>query len=149
MKKVIFFGLIISLMILSCAKQESKFPQGVWQLVQTQTVGNGVTIVGFPVNWSGSMIKMWSEKHWTNVDKSIRYYTMRKDMYAGGTYTLEGNQYEEQILYHNNKDYEGRISANMTLELRNDTLIQSYHPLGSDGHVVESVSNIEKYIRLE
>jgi hypothetical protein len=67
MKKVIFFGLIISLLIISCAKQESKFPQGAWQLVQTQREVNGITEVRFPVTWSGSMIKMWSEKNWSNI----------------------------------------------------------------------------------
>lgn len=146
MKKTLFLGLIISLIIVSCAKQESKFPQGAWQLVQTQSVANGKAEVRFPIIWTGSQIKMWSEKHFMFVGRWNKD-TLHGDMYGGGTYTLEGNQYEEYVLYHNFKAFEGQ-KVPMSLELRNDTLIQTFHPVDSTGKQVENIL-VEKYIRLK
>jgi hypothetical protein len=148
MKKNLFFSMIISLLIVSCTQQESKFPQGAWNLVQTQTITDGKVEIGFPVAWTGSLVKMWSEKNWSNIGKWVED-TLSGDIYAGGTYTLEGNQYEEYIVCHSAKQYEGRKSTNMVLELKNDILILSYHPFDSTGKQIENISSLEKYIRLK
>jgi len=143
MKKVFFFGLIISLMILSCAKQESKFPQGTWEKVQTLRVVDGNAEVRFPVTYTGFQIKMWTETNWMFIQ---RYYrdTITTIDYGTGTYTLDGNQYEEDILYLGNEIYDGTINKNMTMELKNDTLYQSYHPLMANGQQPDSVTACSK-----
>ena len=152
MKKVLFFGLIISLVIISCVKQENKFPQGAWEMVQVQRVANGKSRVTFPTDANRgklTQIKMWSEKNWMFYGKRDRD-TAIIDLYGGGTYTLDGTQYEENIYIHNAKEYEGRISKNMTMELVNDTLVMSYHPIrASDMQVVDTVAYFEKYIQLK
>ena len=152
MKKVIFLILFIALIIGSCTKQKNKFPQGAWQLVQLQNVDEGGKL---ETTWSipnssikGSQIKIWSERHFlfgssgTYPLKSGRDTTVVGG--GGGTFTLVGTQYEETSLFHSNPVYRDRQLKNMKLELRNDTLIQTYHSLNND-----KVEVIEKYTRME
>jgi hypothetical protein len=149
MKNLILLFSISLMLIFGCAKKETvKFPQGAWQLVQTQTITDGKVDEGFPVTWGGSLIKMWTEKNWSNIGK-WKQDTLSGDLYAGGTYTLEGNKYEENILYHATKQYEGKISTNMGLELKNDTLILTYHPIDTAGVANNSIDEIEKYVRIK
>jgi hypothetical protein len=148
MKKVVSFSLIVILIVLSCTKQASKFPQGAWQLLQVQNEINGKKEVTFPVaTMTGSQIKMWSEKHWCIIGEWTED-TLKGDIYGGGTYTIDGNQYNETVMYHNGKVYIGK-TLKMTLELKNDTLIQIYQPVDSTGRQIEKTSSIEKYTRLK
>jgi hypothetical protein len=152
MKKILLFNIIISLIIVSCSQEPIKFPLGAWSLVQIQRVTNGKTVVTFPTEKNKektTQMKMYSEKNWMFVGKSDRD-TVVVDVYGGGTYTLEGIQYEENIIYHYGKQWVGRVSKNMTMELVNDTLVQSYHPISAiDGLPVDSITNIQKYVRLK
>jgi hypothetical protein len=148
MKKVIFLSLVIALIIGSCAEQESKFPQGAWQLVQIQRIANGKTRVTFPTATNkGTSIKMWSEKHYSVLGNRDRD-TLIVDLYTGGTYKLEGIQYEEDVMYAKDKPYIGK-NIKMSMELRNDTLLQSYNPVNTKGQFVDTVRYVEKYIRLK
>jgi hypothetical protein len=147
MKKTIFSALIITLIIASCVRKENTFPQGAWQIVQTQSVVDGKKEVTYPVPARTlSEFKMWSEKNFMFVGV-WNEDTLRGDNYGGGTYTIEENQYVETVMYHYNKAYIGKI-LKMTLELRNDTLIQIYQPVDSTGRLIENRSSVEKFIRL-
>ena len=146
MKKTIFLTLIIALIIGGCTQQVSKLPQGAWQYVQSQRVINDSVVNMFPVKYSGSDIKMWSEKHFLVVGR-FKIDTTFMDNYVGGTYKLEGNRYEESILYHVNKNAVG-LKVKMLLELKNDTLIQTF-PVDDKGIPVKGGYYIEKYIRLK
>jgi hypothetical protein len=152
MKKTLVFSIILALVILSCKQEPFKFPIGAWSLVQTQRTTNGKTVVTFPTEANKgktTQLKMYSEKNWSFVGKSLRD-TIIADVYGGGTYTLEGSIYEETIMYHYGKQWIGRVSKNMTLELVNDTLVQTYHPISAvDGQPVDSITNIQKYVRLK
>jgi hypothetical protein len=146
MKKTIFLCLIIALIIGGCTQQVSKLPQGAWQLVQSQRVINDSIVKMFPVKYSGSDIKMWSEKNFLVVGR-LKIDTTFIDNYVGGTYKLEGNRYEESILYHVNKKAIGQ-TVKMLLELKNDTLIQTY-PVDDSGQLIKGGYYIEKYTRLK
>jgi hypothetical protein len=146
MKKILFLSLIISLIIGSCTQQGNKLPQGAWQFIQSQAIIKDSVMNMFPVKYSGSDIKMWSENHFLSVGQ-IKMDTTFMDIYVGGTYKLEGNRYEESILYHVNKKAVGQ-KVKMLLELRNDTLIQTY-PVDDNGLPIKSGYSIEKYIRLK
>ncbi|MCK7536062.1 MAG: hypothetical protein MZV63_36295 [Marinilabiliales bacterium] len=151
MKKLILLFLIIPVIIISCSQEQPKFQIGAWKLVQTQRVTNGKVVVTFPTDLNkevNSQLKMYSEKNWMFVGKSLRD-TVVADVYGGGTYTLEGTKYEETIMYHYGKQWVGRTSKNMTMEFVSDTLVQSYHPISAvDGQAVDSITNIQKYVRL-
>jgi hypothetical protein len=146
MKKTIFLCLIIALIIGSCTQQLSKLPQGAWQLVQSQRVINDSIVNMFPVKYSGSDIKMWSERNFLVVGQ-LKMDTTLIDNYVGGTYKLDGKKYEESILYHVNKKVIGQ-TVKMLLELKNDTLIQTY-PVDDNGIPFKGSYYIEKYIRLK
>jgi uncharacterized membrane protein len=148
MKKVIFLSLVIVLIIGSCVQQENKVPQGAWKLVQSQattkdSLGNVVSINYHPV-----FTKMWSEKNFSFIGQ-WKQDTIIRDFYGGGTYKLEGNRYEETEIYHWSKPktvLNNRIK--MSLELRNDTLIQIY-PVDDNGQIDKTNCYVEKYIRLK
>ena len=101
----------------------------------------------FPGDYSGSDMKMWSKDHFVFVGL-FKNDTTTRNNYGGGTYKLKGNRYEEYILYHANKVAVGK-NVKMILELKNDTLFQTY-PVDENGKI-DSVSYyyIEKYVRLK
>ena len=76
--------LIISLIISSCANQESNFPQGAWKNVQFQAVS--VDSLGNKAikNYDIDFVKMWSEKkfsfvgHW-NQDTIVKDFYQNWD----------------------------------------------------------------------
>jgi hypothetical protein len=67
--------------------------------------------------------------------------------YGVGTYTVNGNIYEEDILYHFDASYEGHKNK-IRLEIRNDTLFHIF-PVDDKGKPSQSIYWIEKYVRLE
>ena len=148
MEKITFLSLVISLIIGSCAKQESKFPQGAWknvlsQMIKTDSSGK-VTSVDYPVVFT----KMWSEKNFSFIGQ-YKQDTIMRDFYGGGTYELKGNRYDEFEIYHFSKPGSVlNIHNKMLLELRNDTLIQSY-PVDDNGQGIKKNYYVEKYIRLK
>lgn len=96
-----------------------------------------------------SGIKMWSDSYYVCVyrftsDTSYEY------SYSGGTYKLEGNKYEETVIYHDKIDIPEMVGLKemMLLEIRNDTLIQTY-PVDENGKLLKSHTFIEKYVRLD
>ncbi|HLF34340.1 MAG TPA: hypothetical protein VI583_08885 [Cyclobacteriaceae bacterium] len=147
MKKSIFSGLMILFLLSNCARQETTYPQGAWKLIQAQSIENGKVTTTYPGILIGNEYKMWSEKNFMFVGR-WEEDTIITDNYGYGTYTLEGNEYEETVLYHFVNNYQGK-SLKMTLELKNDTLIQVYHPVDSIGRQSENVSSVEKYIRMK
>ena len=58
MKKLVFIGLIISMIIGGCAYEETTQIEGAWQLVYGKWRSSGET---FPGQITGSGIKMWSK----------------------------------------------------------------------------------------
>jgi hypothetical protein len=148
MKKTLFLSLIISLIILSCANQENKFPQGAWKNVQFQ--GVSIDSLGNKLikNYDINVVKMWSEKNFSFIGQ-WKQDTIIRDFYGGGTYKLEGNRYEENVLYHFSKP--GTV-LNYTLkaliELKNDTLIQT-SPVDDNGQINKNKYSIEKYVQLK
>ena len=91
-------------------------------------------------------MKIWTKNHFIfvglyNLDSTII------NSYGGGTYKLEGNRYEENILYHTYPNFVGK-KINMLLEVKNDTLTQTW-PVNEDGEIDKHNYEIEKYIRAE
>jgi hypothetical protein len=67
------------------------------------------------------------------------------DNYGGGTYTLKGDRYEENVLYAGKAIMNRKVK--MIQEIKNDTLIQKW-PADENWKLGEKYS-IEKYIRLK
>jgi hypothetical protein len=147
MKKAICLSLVIILITGSCSQVKKSPIEGAWQLIETQSVTNGKTETSYPGVLIGKEFKTWSEKNFMFVGRWTEN-SIVTDNYGFGTYTLQGNDYEETIQYHFNKPYEGQ-TIKMKLELRNDTVFQIYHRLDTAGKPDEKVYSVEKYIRLK
>ncbi len=146
MKHIASTCLCIVLMIGSCSRPGSEFPRGAWQLVQVLSVSGNKAVKYFPASLPGSDIKMWSEGHFMFVGR-FQNDTSFTDNFGGGRYTLDGNRYEEEIIYHSDKNYIG-AKVKMLLQLKNDTLFQFY-PVNEIGEPNKLRYYIEKYVRLD
>lgn len=147
MKKAIYLSLVIILISGSCTQEKRSPIEGAWQLIETQSVENGNKETTYPGVLVGKEFKTWSAKNFMFVGRWTENSVIT-DNYGFGTYILDGNNYEETILYHFNKPYEGQ-TIKMKLELRNDTVFQVYHRLDTAGKPDEKVYSVEKYVRMK
>lgn len=136
---------VIILLLAACSSNRG--PQGAWQLIRSESIENGKTTVKYPGKMVGSEFKFWSEKNFVFIGR-WKHDTVATDNYGFGEYTLNGKRYEETVLQHFRKGYQGQ-KMRMTLELINDTLVQVYHPVDSIGKQVVEISTVEKYVRLK
>lgn len=144
MKKIAFFSLIIWLIIPACSKQNNKLLLGAWKMVQMQRIDAGKVTNYFSDRYTVNQTKMWSENRFMFVGK-YEIDTLTTYRYGVGTYTLIGNIYEEDILYHFVESYEG-YKNRIWLEIRNDTLLHIF-PVDENGKPDQSRHWIEKYVR--
>jgi hypothetical protein len=144
MKKLIFFGLIIFVTTGSYA-QGNKFPlEGTWRCVSMGT--QKITDSSFPAMIKNGNIKTFSKEYFTFVGH-FDTDTVSPDVYGAGTYTLNGNKYEEHIMFHNVKSLiDLRFKA--IDEIRNDTLFHCYNNSADSWDLGKSY-NTEKYVRLK
>ena len=149
MKAKIIFGLMISFLIFSCSPNEKQHRKidGAWSLVYYKTVAKD-TVVGRYVGKDviGSQVKVWSQNHFVFVGR-FKVGTKEMDNYGGGTYTLQGSQYIETILYHKNHQWVG-TQPKMLIEIKKDTLYQTW-PVNDMWQIDKSNYTIEKYVRLK
>jgi hypothetical protein len=145
MKKVIFLGLVIALIIGSCA-QENKSPiEGAWQMI-SGIYTTPDTVIKYPVNINAKHMKIISERYFstvwqdTTIDKSDWWYAG----FNGGTYTFADGIYTEEEMYFMSPPNIGSKPA-FKAEIKNDTLVLTYiFEKPKDGY-----SNVEKWKRLE
>lgn len=115
-------------------------------MFQMQMVeGNNVTNY-FSDRYKVSQTKMWSENRFIFVGK-YEVDTLTTYRYGVGTYTLNGNIYVEDILYHFDESYEGRKNQ-IWLEYRNDTLLHIF-PVDDLGKPNPVRHWVEKYVRVK
>jgi hypothetical protein len=147
MKKVIFLSLVIVLIIGGCAQEKKSPIEGIWKLTYGKwynwNPGDTLTYQ-FPGNMAIYHVKIFSKGNFTFVGH-YSLDTLTHDNYGGGTYTLEGDRYEENVLYAGKSIVNRKIR--MIQEIKNDTIIQKW-PADENWKLAEKYS-IEKYIRLK
>jgi len=143
MKRVIFLSLVIILVIGSCTQEKSPI-EGAWKCIYGKS---GSSALEFPNQIKGEQIKVWTKEHFILVGQ-VKWPTdtVFRYNYASGTYVLNGNRYEENVKIHASKGTMGR-TVNMIMEVRNDTLIQSWSV--DENWNLRERHSIEKYVRLE
>ena len=146
MKKIFFIGAVLALIISACGKKPGNNPEGAWKMVQMQMNEKGKITNYFSQRYKVSQIKMWSGNHFSFVGK-YEVDTISSYRFGVGTFTLDGNIYEETILYHFEQSYEGNKNK-IWLEIRNDTLIHIF-PVDNAGKPNPTRHWIEKYTRLK
>ena len=121
--------------------------QGTWQLMSGTLIEKGDTSVT-DYTKGISMIKVLNETHFAFLNHDLSH---GKDSTAsfsagGGTYTLVGDQYTENLDYCSAREWEGR-AFKFTITIHNDTLVQQgVEKLEDIG--VERL-NIERYVRVK
>jgi len=136
--------MIIWIIITSC-KQEQNSMQGAWRMVSADTIQ--YTDTSFQAMIKSSQIKTWSKEYFTYVGHD-QQDTMMYDLYGGGTYKLDGNKYEEHILYSSYKPHVG-THFKALLEIRNDTLYQKFNLDSADSYELRKGYFTEVYVRLK
>jgi len=151
MKKV-FLILVFPVIITACSETLKKDPKiadevslkGTWRLLTGTLMEKGDTVVT-DYTTDKSFIKIINDSHFAFLN-----HTLRKDTTdfsaGGGTYSLSGNTYTEQLEYCSAKEWEGH-DFSFTVTITGDTLIQS----GVEKIENEGINrvNIEKYIRVK
>jgi len=146
MKASILFYLMILMIIPGCAPKKTIPMEGAWQVVSWEHMAGDSLMWKFPGSFTGSEIKIWSKSHF-NFAGRYKTDTAFVDNCGGGTYKLDGNHYEESILYFPDQKVVG-TTIRLLLEIRNDTLIQTW-PLDENWQIIKSEYNIQKLTRAE
>ena len=146
MKKVILSSLVIVLIIGGCAQEKKSPIEGIWKLTYGKwynwNPGDTLTYQ-FPGNMDIYHIKIFSKGNFTFVGQ-YSLDTLTHDNYGGGTYTLKGDRYEENVLYAGKSIVKRKVR--MIQEVENDTLIQKWP--ADENWKLPGKYSIEKYIRL-
>jgi hypothetical protein len=139
--------LLFAVMLLTVSCNSPKSPiVGAWKMVSMQFIDSGKLVGTYPNDTlKGSDVKVWTEDY----QEFVGEMTTPKDTmnnYGGGKYTLVGNHYTEYLDYFPVKSAVG-TSNKMLLEVKNDTLVQSY-PTDENFKLGKSY-RVEKYIRVK
>jgi hypothetical protein len=155
MKRIIRLSLIIA-MLASCNSATTTTAEpvntalpvvGTWELFSATLVEKDDTVTTDFAKSGQKMIKIINPTHFAFLRHDL---TKGKDsaFYSsgGGSYTLRGDQYTEQLEYCSDRAWEGH-SFPFTVSVSNDTLIQTgIEKIDSLGI---NRLNIEKYIRVK
>lgn len=125
-------------------KQDNPTPmEGTWKLVKIIVWDDDKKFTS-PGDFDMSQLKTWSKEYFTFVG----HYSEGKkstDAYGSGTYKLEGNHYEEDLITYNKKQ-QPQTHYKMLLEIKGDTLTQRW-PVDDKWKLVEKHS-MEQYVRV-
>ena len=147
MKKVIISGLVIAFLIGGCVQEKKSPNEGIWKLTYGKWLEwnpNDTLTYQYPGNISIYHIKIYSNGNFTFVGH-FSVDTLVHDNYGGGTFTLDGERYEENVLYAGKAIFSRKIK--MIQEIKGDTLIQKWP--ADENWILAEKHNIEKYIRLK
>ena len=151
MKTKLFLLIMILFAGLSCQEKHANTEEinspieGAWKLIYGSTMlGDSLLSADdYTKNKEESQIKIWTESHFLFSGRFKSDTSFRINA-GGGTYVLDGSNYEENLLYHTSPLYQGKI-LKLNIEIRNDTLFQTwYMEYEGNKYLLE-----ERYARLE
>lgn len=138
------------LLVVSCnsnkASQQPLAIEGSWQLLGATTIQNGDTTNSVNAA-TEKMVKIINATHFAFLRHDVNKGKDSTAVYSsgGGAYTLNGNQYTEQLEYCSAREWEGH-RFEFTVSINGDTLLQTgiekIDSLGINRTIVE------KYIRI-
>lgn len=148
MRKIILPSLIILIIIGSCTQKEVQPPhEGTWKVVHFMRVTADTLVWEFPGDFTGSEMKIWSKNHFAFAGR-YKMDTVFIDNCGGGSYTLDGTHCEESYLYFLNAQETVGTSQKLLLEIKNDTLIQSW-PCDENWQIDKSNYSLQKLVRMD
>lgn len=147
MKRTIFLCLVFVLIIGGCVREKKLPIEGIWKLTYGKWHNwnpDDTVTYQFPGNMTIFHIKIFSDGDLTFVGH-YSLDTLTHDNYGGGTYTIKGDRYEENILYAGKAIMNRKVR--MIQEISNDTLIQKWP--ADENWKLEGKYSMEKYVRLK
>jgi hypothetical protein len=145
MKKSFSLTVFIIILIAGCTQNEKSPLEGTWRCVSVGSVQ--FTDTSFLAMTENGMIKTFSKKYFTFVGH-VNNDSVTLDEYGAGTYTLDGNKYEEFIIYHDIKSLIGKRFKALD-EIRNDTLIHRFNMDTVDSWQLGKGYVTEKFVRIK
>ncbi len=146
MKKKLLCLFFIAFSISAHCQKKSLNIEGAWKLVYYETINGDKPGIEFPGKSDWDVTKIWYGNQSIGVGV-IKEDTTVTDFYGAGTFTLDGNRYEEDVKVLFYKPWEGK-KIKMLMEIRNDTLIQTY-PVDDNGIIDKDWAWREKLVRVK
>jgi hypothetical protein len=147
MKKITLLYVVIALIIGSCAREKQSPLEGIWKLTYGKWYnwrpGDTLTYQ-FPGNMDIYHLKIFTNEKITYVGH-YSLDSLTHDNYGGGIFTLEGDRYEENLLYAGKAIFSRKTK--ILMEINNDTIIQKW-PVDENWKLVDKY-NIERYTKLK
>jgi hypothetical protein len=145
MNKWFFLIALSGIVTASCNHNEKSPIEGSWRCISVGSIQFSDT--SFLAMSENGMIKTFSKKYFTFVGR-VANDTVSLDEYGAGTYTLDGNKYEEFVIYHDIKSLIGKRFKAID-EIRNDTLIHRFNMDSVNSWKLEKGYITEKFVRLK
>jgi hypothetical protein len=145
--KIAIAAVILFLFASACQEKEHSLPiAGTWQLITGTLIEKGDTSVT-DYTKGKKFIKIINDSHFAflNHDLSKGRDSLAAFSAGGGTYSLRGNQYTENLEFCSDRQWE-QNSFPFTVTIHNDTLIQEGREK-VEGTSIDRL-NIEKYKRV-
>ncbi len=146
MKKIILCCLLSTFSLCAFNQNKTFEIKGAWKTVYFETINGDKPGIEFPGKSDWDVTKIWYGNHFMGVGV-IKEDTTVTDFYVAGTYTLDGNKYEEDIKTFAYKPWEGK-KLKMLMELKNDTLIYTF-PVDDNGIIDKDWAWREKLVRIK
>ncbi|MDD4631352.1 MAG: DUF4488 domain-containing protein [Proteiniphilum sp.] len=144
MKTKVFLSLMTLGMILCSSFPQKSAIEGAWRLVKVE---DRMSDVPFWEQDTGSGVKFWADGCFAFAG-FFQKDSVVFDNYGWGTYKIsEGNHYQEYILENHLLPKAKEKTINMLIEIKNDTLIQSW-PADENWNLQQKYVT-EKYVRLK
>lgn len=138
MKKFLCFMFIA--FAVACTQEKKSPLEGTWKLVGFEYYENGNLAGKMPGQIKFDQLKAYSKNYFV-FSGHYEMDTLKGESYGNGTYTYDGKNCVENILFHKNKNRQG-TKVNLPLEIRNDSMILK---VGSGSNTY----TIEKYVKVE
>lgn len=145
MKSKIFL-LLIAVFALFSFKGEKQKLNGTWKVVSAMVIKDGNITTNIKADEKSNQIKTWSDNYFLFVGRFQNGDNVQHN-FGGGTYSLHGKHYTENIQYHVAPANVGK-NIKMLLEIKGDTLIQTF-PATDDWKIDKNNCQIEKHVRLD
>jgi hypothetical protein len=147
MKKLLL-PVLIAVLLTGCNGATDTIPlNGTWRLLSGTTITRGDSTVT-DYTKGQNMIKIINGTHFAFLSHAVGEPKDSSNKFdaGGGTYTLTGNQYTENLDFYSDKNWEGKPFT-FTVSIANDTLVQR----GQEKNEKEGIDRliIEKYVRVK
>lgn len=147
MKKIFFILFVSSALLYGCNTQShSDSIEGAWKVVGFEHRSGDSLLYVLGDENTGNELKIWSKNHFIFVGR-YKMDTAFIDNFGSGTYTLNGNHYEENLIDNADRSFAGK-KIRLLFERKNDTIIQTW-PADENWNINKSNYYVQKLVKAE